>query len=83
MNGWKCPECGRVFAPHVDECKYCGKYTVTTPQPIPEVPSPTIPFPSIPYPYRENWDWWRKPLVTWATKTISTDGTLPPLTILY
>ncbi len=22
--GWKCPDCGRCFAPHVDECKKCG-----------------------------------------------------------
>lgn len=23
-RGWECPKCGRVFAPHIDECPYCG-----------------------------------------------------------
>ncbi|MCK9569765.1 hypothetical protein M0R72_12550 [Candidatus Pacearchaeota archaeon] len=23
-NGWKCPGCGRCYAPHVSECKACN-----------------------------------------------------------
>ena len=23
-NGWKCPECGRVYAPSVKECNHCN-----------------------------------------------------------
>lgn len=29
--GWICPKCGRVLAPHLDSCKFCGSGTVTTP----------------------------------------------------
>ena len=29
--GWICPKCGRVLAPYVDSCKFCGSGTVTTP----------------------------------------------------
>lgn len=28
-KGWECPKCHRVFSPKVEECKYCGKPTVT------------------------------------------------------
>jgi len=24
-KGWECPKCGRVFAPWITECQYCGK----------------------------------------------------------
>ena len=24
-DGWRCPGCGRCFAPTVTECPYCGK----------------------------------------------------------
>ena len=27
MNkGWECPKCGRVYAPWVEKCKYCGNH---------------------------------------------------------
>lgn len=29
--GWICPKCGRVLAPHLDSCKFCGSGTITTP----------------------------------------------------
>lgn len=29
--GWICPKCGRVMAPFVDSCKFCGSGTVATP----------------------------------------------------
>ena len=28
-NGWICPKCGRVYAPWVDKCQYCGCSTIT------------------------------------------------------
>lgn len=28
--GWICPKCGRVLAPHMDTCKFCGGNSVTT-----------------------------------------------------
>lgn len=28
--GWICPKCGRVLAPHLDSCKFCGGGTVST-----------------------------------------------------
>lgn len=32
-NGWVCPKCGRVYAPWIDKCQYCGgsTYTYTPP----------------------------------------------------
>lgn len=34
--GWKCPGCGRCFAPHVNECAYCQPaayvYTISSPE---------------------------------------------------
>lgn len=24
MKGWECPKCGRVYAPHVEECGACN-----------------------------------------------------------
>lgn len=27
--GWICPKCGRVLAPHMDTCKFCGVNSVT------------------------------------------------------
>ena len=24
QTGWTCPKCGRVYAPHVQECLYCN-----------------------------------------------------------
>ena len=30
-QGWQCPECKHVYAPHVDECKRCpGKHFVSS-----------------------------------------------------
>jgi hypothetical protein len=55
MNeGWVCPKCGRVFAPWVSECKYCGpgmipltgfSYPEPPPWPIPHPPSTGDPLP--------------------------------------
>ena len=28
-KGWICPKCGRVYAPGVDKCQYCGGSTIT------------------------------------------------------
>lgn len=28
-KGWICPKCGRVYAPWVDKCQYCGGSTIT------------------------------------------------------
>ena len=28
-KGWICPKCGRVYAPWVDKCQYCGSSTIT------------------------------------------------------
>ena len=32
-KGWICPKCGRVYAPWMDKCQYCGgsTFTYTTP----------------------------------------------------
>jgi uncharacterized OB-fold protein len=31
-TGWKCPECGRVYAPHVTMCFYCPITAISTNQ---------------------------------------------------
>ena len=28
-QGWVCPKCGRVYAPWIDKCQYCGSITIT------------------------------------------------------
>lgn len=28
MEGWKCSQCGKVYAPHVEECKECNAKAV-------------------------------------------------------
>jgi len=28
-EGWVCPKCGRVYAPWVEKCQYCGGNTIT------------------------------------------------------
>lgn len=28
-KGWICPKCGRVYAPWIDKCQYCGGSTIT------------------------------------------------------
>ena len=33
-RGWICPKCGRVYAPWVDKCQYCGSSTITYTSPI-------------------------------------------------
>lgn len=30
QEGWKCPSCGRVYAPWVTECRVCGNTTTIT-----------------------------------------------------
>jgi len=32
-KGWICPKCGRVYAPWVDKCQYCGGSTITNTPP--------------------------------------------------
>ena len=32
-KGWICPKCGRVYAPWVDKCQYCGSPTITNTPP--------------------------------------------------
>jgi hypothetical protein len=40
MNeGWKCPSCGRCFAPTVKECPYCVGHGVKQEQTPPVAPS--------------------------------------------
>lgn len=29
-DGWKCPECGQVYAPWVDKCEYCKNKYLTS-----------------------------------------------------
>jgi len=29
-QGWTCPKCGRVFAPHIVECLYCNGVSVSS-----------------------------------------------------
>ena len=42
MSGWKCPGCGRCYAPWVAECRPCSPPT-TTGQPYPAQPPHGIP----------------------------------------
>ena len=28
-KGWICPKCGRVYAPWIDKCQYCGQQSIT------------------------------------------------------
>lgn len=47
-KGWICPKCGRVYAPWVDKCQYCGGSTIT-------YTSPTCPYQWwCTYPYYTN-----------------------------
>ncbi len=47
-KGWICPKCGRVYAPWVDKCQYCGNSTITyTP--------PTCPYWTTPYYSTTTW----------------------------
>lgn len=32
MEGWKCPNCGRVWGPHVDACRSCNAPVIPCPQ---------------------------------------------------
>lgn len=27
-QGWTCPKCGKVFAPHINECIYCNSVSI-------------------------------------------------------
>jgi len=38
MNGWKCPQCGKVYAPHIEECKHCNAKAVDWTPNYPSVP---------------------------------------------
>lgn len=29
-QGWVCPRCGKVFAPHINECMYCNGVSVSS-----------------------------------------------------
>lgn len=28
-QGWECPKCGRVYAPNISVCQFCGNWDVT------------------------------------------------------
>ena len=32
-TGWKCPSCGRIYAPWVSQCWYCGDHSYTWTRP--------------------------------------------------
>lgn len=50
MQGWECPKCHKVYAPHVDECKSCNQQ-VAAPM-LPQLPYiPYIPPTIAPSPY--------------------------------
>lgn len=50
MEGWKCPECGRINAPFIDHCPCKDKWTT-----VPFTPYPYYPyFPQ--YPYNKPWE---------------------------
>lgn len=57
-TGWKCPDCGRCYAPFVAECSVCNSHAASAQPhlPFPGYPSyPVIPahpvFPSVVVPY--------------------------------
>ncbi len=29
-QGWECPKCGTIYAPHVDMCRFCGNWGQVT-----------------------------------------------------
>ena len=69
-NGWVCPKCGRVYAPWIDKCQYCGNSTITyTP--------PTCPY--------HGWWWCTNPYytntITTDSITLNTKDTSSATTI--
>ena len=47
-QGWQCPVCEHVYAPHVSMCKFCGKTDAIGTNPYQSVPlQPYQPLPSI------------------------------------
>ena len=71
--GWICPKCGRVMAPFIDSCKFCGSnLTVTNPNTFNLNDSNTIT--AIPNPSNKltnNFD-----LLNYITTTPSTDNSI-------
>ena len=55
-TGWKCPECGTVYAPHVDSCE-CSRLMTYPMRPAPN--PPTLPI--------ETWP----PQPPWVTTWVS------------
>ncbi len=60
-KGWQCPACGKVYAPHVDECKHCNKEGMNWLEikrkyfpNVPDMPDPPFTTPTGPTPY----PWW-------------------------
>ena len=49
LEGWKCPECGRINAPFVDHCPCKDVFKTNYSQ--------FIPIPINPYPYYPTWPW--------------------------
>ena len=58
-KGWICPKCGRVYAPWVNKCQYCGNSTTITYTP------PTCPYWYCSRPY----DWTVTTSATTASNT--------------
>lgn len=66
-QGWQCPECGTVYAPHVSECSRLhfptNKYV-----------APYWPYPYItPYPYQVR-PYWDQPYAWWSTDGVIVSG---------
>lgn len=47
-KGWICPKCGKVYAPHVDECSDCNNNWIK-PNPYPWTPEPSPYVPTNPW----------------------------------
>lgn len=62
-KGWICPKCGRVYAPWIDKCQYCGGSTITNMPPT--------------CPYQWWYPWCNTPVYTSTTThevTLNSDG---------
>lgn len=61
-EGWKCPQCEKIYGPHVDECAECNENRDTSlleeyKKLVPLIPPiQYIPYPVYPQPYRHPWD---------------------------
>jgi hypothetical protein len=69
QTGWICPKCGRVYAPHVQECGVCNAAILSP------VPPWTNPYPWYPYPWTTPDPWpGYPPIITWTTTTTPATG---------